>query len=208
MKKNQPQSIPAKLLNLLDTSDFNYKVLTHRTVFTAFDMASTLKRKLEHIAKALLVMGGNFPVIVIMPAHARLDEKKISKILKDNFDVKANAKIPKEKVAQSVIKESKRPVSAFGSLYKLPVIIDKGLITNHLIVFPAASFNNSVEMMVKDFVKLEKAVVASFAQANKIKPQKPQKKVLKKVKKSVKKVAKKKVVKKVTKKKVVGKKKR
>jgi len=207
MKTKQPQSIPAKILNALDTSKINYKVLSHRTVFTAFDMASTLKRKLEHIAKALLVVAGNFPVIVLMPAHARLNEKKIGKIIESSFGVKAKAKIPKEKVAQSIIKDAKHPVSAFGSLYKLPVIIDKGLITNHLIVFPAASFTNSVEMMVKDFVKLEKAVVASFAQANKIKPQKPQKKVVKKVKK----ITKKKVVKKVkktVKKKAVAKKKR
>lgn len=195
MKK--PQSIPAKILNMLDTSNFNYKVLTHRTVFTAYDAAATLKRELKHIAKALIVMAGNFPVIVLMPAHARLDEKKISKILKDSFNTKVNAKIPKEKVAQKIIKDAKRPVSAFGSLYKLPVIIDKGLITNHLIVFPAASFNNSIEMMVKDFVKLEKAVVGSFAQANKIKPQKVQKNKKQKTKKAtVKKTSKKKVVKK------------
>lgn len=173
MKK--PQSIPAKILNMLDTSKINYKVLAHRTVFTAYDAAATLKKKLEHIAKALVVMAGNFPVIVIMPAHARLDQKKISQILKANFKVSGKAIIPKEKVAQKVIKDAKRPVSAFGSLYKLPVIIDKGLITNHLVVFPAASFNNSIEMMVKDFVKLEKAVVGSFGQANKIKPQKIQK---------------------------------
>lgn len=198
MKK--PQSIPAKILNSLDTSDFDYKVIAHRTVFTAFDAAATLKRKLEKIAKALIVMAGNFPVIVIMPAHARLDEKKISKVLKDSFGTKVNAKIPKEKVAQQIIKDAKRPVSAFGSLYKLPVIIDKGLINNHLVVFPAASFNNSIEMLVKDFIKLEKAVVGSFAQANKIKPQKIQKTKIKKQK--TKNVAKKKVAKKVIKKKV------
>ena len=171
MPQKKQQNIPEKLLKYLESSNVSHKIINHRTVFTAFDAAATLKRKLNEIAKALIVMSGNLPVIVIMPAHARLDEKKISKILKDSFGAKAMAKIPKEKMAQKIIKDAKRPVSAFGSLYKLPVIIDKGLFSNHLVVFPAASFNNSIEMMVKDFVKLEKALVASFAQANKIKPQ-------------------------------------
>jgi prolyl-tRNA editing enzyme YbaK/EbsC (Cys-tRNA(Pro) deacylase) len=194
MVKTKPQSIPAKLLKTLADSKLAHKVINHRTVFTAYDVAATLKRKLEDVAKALIVMAGNFPVIVIMPAHARLDEKKISKILADNFGVKVKAKIPKEKVVQKILKDMARPVSAFGSLYKLPVIIDKGLITNHLIVFPAASFNNSVEMMVKDFIKLEKAVIAPFAQANKVKmkiqkpPKKAKKKMVAKKKKVIKKV--------------------
>lgn len=219
MKKTKLQTIPAKLLKTLTDSKIGHEIINHRTVFTAYDAAATLKKKLEHIAKALIVVAGNFPVIVIMPAHARLDEKKISKILVDNFGVKAKAKIPKENVAQKIIKDITRPISAFGSLYKLPVIVDKGLITNHLIVFPAASFNSSVQMMVKDFIKLEKAVVGSFGQANKVKmkiqkpPKKAKKKVVKKpasakasagkkivkkaVKKTVKKVAKKKPTKKV-----------
>lgn len=201
MKTKKIQVIPEKLLKQIEAAKINYSIIGHRTVFTAFDAASTLKRKLEDIAKALIVVAGNFPVIVIMPAHARLDEKKITKILKDSFGTKVNAKIPKEKVAQNIIKDAKRPVSAFGSLYKLPVIIDKGLITRHLVVFPAASFNNSIEMLVKDFVKLEQALVGSFAQANKIKPQKPQKNAKKKpAKKSSKKVAKKVIKKKPVKK--------
>lgn len=203
MKLKKPQVIPEKLLKQIEAAAINYSIIAHRTVFTAYDAAATLKRKLDDIAKALIVVSGNFPVIVVMPAHARLDEKKITKILQDSFGVKGKAKIPNEKTAQTIIKDAKRPVSAFGSLYKLPVIMDKGLSARHLVVFPASSFNSSIEMLVKDFIKLEKVVVASFGQANKVKM-----KIQKPVKKAKPSSAKASAGKKVIKKKTATKKKR
>jgi hypothetical protein len=47
-------------------------------------------------------------------------------------------------------------------------------------VFSSGSFNHSVDMAVKDFVRLEKAILGSFGVKKKIKAAKPKKAVKKK----------------------------
>jgi prolyl-tRNA editing enzyme YbaK/EbsC (Cys-tRNA(Pro) deacylase) len=90
-------------------------------------------------------------------------------------------KIPGEKIARDVLKVKSDAISAFGSLYKLPVLIEKKMINVKKAVFSSDSFNHSVEMTVKDFINLEKAIVESFGIKKKIKPViKIKKKIIKK----------------------------
>ena len=62
-------------------------------------------------------------------------------------------------------------MSAFGGLHKLPVVMDKGLAKAKKAVFSSGSFNHSVEMAVKDFVKLENALLGQFGIKKKVKIQ-------------------------------------
>ena len=101
----------------------------------------------------------------------------------------------------------------------MSVIVDANLVKVKKAVFASGSYNHSIEVLTKDFVKLEEAILGSFGVKKKIKKQKvvakkrkaPVKKLAKKpAKKKV--VASKKVVKKVAKKsvkkKIVAKKKK
>ena len=71
-------------------------------------------------------------------------------------------------------------LSAFGKLHKLPVYADKGLVNTKKAIFSSGSFNHSVEMAVKDFVKLENAILGSFGIKKKMKIVKPKKAAKKK----------------------------
>jgi len=113
-----------------------------------------------------------------------------------------------------VLKVKKDSISAFGSLYKLPVIMEKRIAKVKKAVFSSDSFNHSVEMVVKDFINLEEAVVDTFGVKKKIKKPIPSKSARKTsraggkspVSKKKKPVKKKIVKKKVSKKRVVKKK--
>jgi len=72
-------------------------------------------------------------------------------------------------VARDFLKVKNDAIAAFGSLYKLPVIVEKRLANIKKAVFSSESFNHSVEMTVKDFINLEKALVDSFGIKKKIK---------------------------------------
>ena len=88
-------------------------------------------------------------------------------------------------------------MSAFGGVHKLPVYMDKGLTKAKKAIFSSGSFNHSVEMAVKDFVKLENAVLGSFGIKKKVKLQPTVKKKPAKKKVATKKtITKKKTVKK------------
>ena len=179
--------LPAKLEEYLKKAGVKHNILEHRTVYTAMDAAATMKKKMGEIAKSLLVQADKDYFLVLLPADYNLDFKKLGKCLRAQTGKKIKTvKIPGEKVMADALKIKAGTMSAFGKLYKLPVIADKALMKAKKAVFSTGSFNHSVEMAVKDFVKLENAVLGSFGIKKKIKIQR-----VNKIRKAVK-VAKKK----------------
>ncbi|MFA5248072.1 MAG: YbaK/EbsC family protein [Patescibacteria group bacterium] len=161
---------PIALKKYLTAHSVNSKILEHKTVYTAIDVANTLKKKMEEIVKSLLVKVDNYYYIVCLPADHNLDFKKIKSAIERTTGVKVKTiKIPDEKTMIKVLKLQKEGMSAFGGLYKLPVIVEKKLASIKRAVFSTGTFNHSVELGLKDFIKLENAVLASFGIKKKVK---------------------------------------
>jgi prolyl-tRNA editing enzyme YbaK/EbsC (Cys-tRNA(Pro) deacylase) len=217
MPSGKKNIFPKKLSDYLKSKGLDPKVLEHRTAFTAVDAANTLKRKLDQIVKSLLVKADDYYYVVCLPADHNLDFKKIKSAIEKAAGEKVKTiLIPDEKMMGKVLKIKNEGLTAFGGLYKVPVIVEKKLANLKKAVFSSGNFNHSVEMGVKEFSKLENAVLASFGIKKKIKvinarpssslmkkgavkQMATKKKAVKKVKKATKKVAKK--AKKATKKK-------
>jgi Ala-tRNA(Pro) deacylase len=205
-------SVPKKVKNYLDKQNVDYEEIAHRTVYTAYDAAQTLKKELKEIAKNLLVKADSTYALVVVPADKKLDLKKIKKALGAK-----KISIPNEKVMVRVLKIKPGAMTSFGKLHKLETLVDKAMLGTKKAIFSAGSVSDSVFMKVKDYVQMEEARMADIAMKGGYKVPKTVKKKMKKVKKAVaskkkvvkKKPAKKKVTKKkVTKKKTVAKKKR
>ncbi len=197
----KPQAIPKKLLALLDKSAIPYTERKHRTVFTAYDLAATLRLPEKIVAKALVVKAASIVAIAVVSADRRLDTVKLGKALgKATKSELGEAKILNEKAAMKITDMGDQPTAAFGTFYKLPVIIDALLAKQRSAVFPSGSVNASLEMKVTDFMKHENAFVGIFTSARP-KPKKQPKPAKKKTaKKTVAKKAAKKSVKKSVKK--------
>jgi prolyl-tRNA editing enzyme YbaK/EbsC (Cys-tRNA(Pro) deacylase) len=153
----------AKLISYLEKEGVSHDLLRHKTVYTAFDAAATMKKKLSEMAKSLLIKADKDYYAVILPADHNLDMEKLKKIISKagGKDIKA-VKIPGEKVMTEVLKVKNMAMTAFGGLHNLPVIAEKNLEKAKKIIFPSGGFNHSVEMKLKDFVKLENAVLGKF----------------------------------------------
>ena len=197
--------IPAKLLTYLDKVGIKHEILEHRTVYTAYDAAATMKKKINEIAKSLLVKADKDYYVVVLPADNNLDFDKLGKTISKETGKKVKSvKIPGEKIMQTVFKIKAGTMSAFGGIYKLSVIVDKNLMKVKKAVFSSGSYNHSIEVLTKDFIKIEEALLGSFGIKKKIKPlKKTVKKIRKKPTKktTTKKISsQKKVVKKTTKK--------
>ncbi len=173
--------IPKKVLNYLEKSGIDHKILEHKTVYTAIDTALTMRKKLTEIVKSLLIKADKDYYLVLLPADYNLDLKKLKKVISKvhQKDIKI-VKIPGEKIVENTLKIKTGALSAFGNLHKVPVIVEKNLEKLKKAVFSAGSFNHSLELAVKDFIKLEKAASGSFGKKKKIKIAKPKKKVVKK----------------------------
>jgi prolyl-tRNA editing enzyme YbaK/EbsC (Cys-tRNA(Pro) deacylase) len=190
-------SVPKKVKNYLDKQGIDYEEVVHKTVYTAYDAAQTLKKELKDIAKNLLVKADNTYALVVVPADKKLDLNKIKKALGAK-----KISIPTEKVMLKVLKIKPGAISSFGKLHKLEMLVDKAMVGTKKAVFSTGSMTDSVLMKVKDYVQMEEAKMADIAMKGGYKIPKAVKKKMTAVKK---KISKKKVVKKVTKKKVAKK---
>ncbi|MFA5124475.1 MAG: YbaK/EbsC family protein [Patescibacteria group bacterium] len=173
--------IPVKVKKYLDAKGIDYEELAHKTVFTAYDAAQTLKKQLKEIAKTILVEADKTHVLVVLPADKKIDMAKLKKVLGAK-----SVRIPDEKVMIKVLKIKPGTLSSFGRLHDMEVVVDKAMIGVKKAVVSTGSFTDSVLMKVKDFVQSEEARLADIAMKGGYKIPKATKKKMVKVKKQVK----------------------
>lgn len=142
---------------LLKASKIKYEVVEHRKVFTAFDSAETQDVKLSEVAKAVLLKGKKNLYLAVLPAGNNCDFKALAKLAEDKLS------IAKEKDINTKLKTKIGLIPPFGSLFGLPIFIDKKLLKNKKINLPAGSYTESVILSVKDYLKLENPTQGSFS---------------------------------------------
>ena len=178
---SKKSSIPQKIKDYLDKHKAEYEELVHKTVYTAYDAAQTLKKDLKEVAKNLLIQADKTYALVVVPADKRIDLKKLKKALGAK-----KVSLPKEDVIVKVLKIKPGVISSFGKLHKVETWIDQAMLGTKKVVFSTGSATNSVLMKVKDFVQLEEAKLADIAMKGGYKISKPVKKAMSKVKAKVK----------------------
>lgn len=151
-------AVSKKLTTYLEKQGAKFDVVSHRTVFTAYDAAATLKRELHEIAKTLLIAADKQLVLAVVPADKKLDLEKIKKALKANKVV-----IASEKQLVAALKIKPGTLSAFGSLHKLQVLADASLSKAKKIVLSSGSTTDSIIMPTLGYLKLEGAQLARIA---------------------------------------------
>ncbi|RLC38635.1 hypothetical protein DRH27_01760 [Candidatus Falkowbacteria bacterium] len=168
-KKTQKPKLPVKLITYLEKAGVKHEVLEHKTVYTAIDAAATMKKKLDEIAKSLLVKADKDYFLVLIPADQNLDFKKLGSCIGAQTGKKIKViKIPGEKIMEKALKIKAGALTAFGNFHKIGVIMDKKFSKTKKAVFSSSSLNHSIEMAVKDFIKLENAVLGSIGVKKKI----------------------------------------
>lgn len=172
-------TISKKLIKRLDDLSTKYEIITHRKVYTAYDAAQTIKRKLDQIVKSLMVKAGGTYYLIHVPANKNINLDKLAKVL----DVK-KVTIPTEKQIAKALNIKPGTLTAFGFMHKVETVLDKNLLKVKKAVFSSGSLTESIEMSVKEFTKLTDSYIDGvFTIAKKIKKQKivkPKKKNAKK----------------------------
>ncbi len=156
-------AVSKKLLSYLDQKKIGYKMLKHRTVYTAYDAAKTMRAKLDQIAKTLVVKADKIYLLAVLPATRRLDLGKLKKITKAK-----KLEIAKENVMKKVFKTKPGAIVPFGGLYKVPVFVDKTLLKVKQVIAGAGTHEDSVVMTGKNFLKaVGDATIADFGSKGK-----------------------------------------
>ncbi len=150
-------AISKALEKLLKQNKIKYEVAEHRKVFTAFDAAATQDLDVKEVAKAVLLKGKKNLYLAVLPAGNNCDFKSLCKLASDRLSM------AKEKDINAKLKTKVGLIPPFGSLFKLPIFIDKKLLKNKKINLPAGSYTESVIMAVNDYIKLENPIQGNFS---------------------------------------------
>jgi len=178
-------SIPKKLLNHLQLRKLKYELLPHKTVFTAFDLAQTLKLKSKEVTKTLVVkLNGKEPVILLLGADKNLDKKKLLNmvnawienkksspaaiLLKEKIRGKARTfEFAKEKWMREKVLGRPGATPPFGSILKMPLFIDVSVMAMKKLILSSGDYETSLVVSLNDYIVLEKPIVGRFGIARK-----------------------------------------
>ena len=142
--------ISKKITNYLAALKIKAKPIVHKTVYTAYDAAATMKTKLHEIPKVLHVLADKKRhIIVIVPASYQVDFAKLKTALKAK-----KVELASEKVMAKAFKVKAGALTAFGGLYKdAEVLVDRAFGRAKRIIAGAGTYTDSLEMKTKDFLK-------------------------------------------------------
>ncbi|MFH0791684.1 MAG: YbaK/EbsC family protein [bacterium] len=147
-------------------SGSKYKLINHRTVYTAYDKATTLKVKPDMIVKTLAVKADKEIYIVAIPGNRNLDIIRLKKelnVLRKKNKEKIFQKIDflKEGIIKQSFKEIKvGAIPPFGSLWKLNTVIDKPLLRQKKLLISAGNYEESLEISPTELKKIVPDIIA------------------------------------------------
>ena len=159
-------AIAKPLEKFLKGKKVKYEVIPHKTVFTVYDLAQTLKLKLDQVVKSLLIKVDQKYVLVVMPAHYRLDFIKLKKLLKAK-----KVDIAREKDMQTKFNVKPGSMTPFGPVHKVEVVADKSLGKLKEALFSAGSFTDSVRLKTKDYLQTVEPMIGDIGKKFPIKLQ-------------------------------------
>ena len=142
VKYQNTMAIPKKVINFLEKSKSKYELIKHRTVYTAFDKAATLRVKPKIIGKMLIVRLDKNPALILIPADKNLDKQKLKKLAKiKNIDFIKEAWMKKNLKGIKI-----GAVPPFGNLWGLRTFLDRGLTQNPEIIINSGDYNFSIKI--------------------------------------------------------------
>jgi len=140
--------IPGKVIKFLEKA--KYQPIQHRTVYTAYDKAATLKVNLKTVGKTLLLSLDKNPAIVLIPANKHLDKNKLKKTAKAK-----KIDFLSERVIKNKLKGVKvGAVPPFGSLWKISTFADNSLLKTPKIYINSGDNGWSLKITGAAFKKL------------------------------------------------------
>jgi len=152
--------IPPKVTKFLVKNKIKYEIISHKTVYTAYDKAATLKVKLKIIGKTLVLKTNRGLVMVLIPGSKNLDKNKFKKAGKFK-----KADFISETVMKNKFKGFKiGAVPPFGALFKIPAFVDRGLQKEKNILVSSGIYESSIKISPKVAEKLG-LIKGNFAKA-------------------------------------------
>ena len=177
-------AVSKKIISFLEKNKVKYEILKHRTVYTAFDKAKTLKIPEKMVGKTLVLKTDGKLAMVLIPANKNLDLQKFKKLAKalPAACLPDRQGRPVKKIdfaSERLIKNKFKGVKVgaippFGlqparhPTKKILTFIDKSLLKNPKIIVNGGNYNFSIKISSNQLKKiLPDAIFGNFSEKKK-----------------------------------------
>ncbi len=151
-------AIPLTLKTHLDREHVHYDVLPHSQTFGAATVARTLDVSEQEMAKVVIVKVKEQFVTMVLPAAEKVDVPRLRKL----FGTHRVRLATEEEITQLFPDCELGAMPPLGTLYGLPVYVDRSLTGDEDIVFEGGTHSEAIRMRYWDFAALVFPVVAEF----------------------------------------------
>lgn len=131
----------------------------HAVAYTAQEVAAAEHVPGRMLAKVVMLLGDGKLSMFVLPAPARVDLEKAAAVLGAK-DVRL---AHEDEFADRFAGCEVGAMPPFGSLYDVPLYVDKSLAEDETIVFEAGTHTDTMSMKYADFERVAKPTVAEFA---------------------------------------------
>ncbi len=150
--------IPRTLKSRLDREHVHYDILTHAQTDRARAVAKALHLPEHSVAKVVIVKVQERFVTMVLPATTQIDFQRLRGI----FGTHRVRLATEEELAQIFPDCEVGAMPPLGTLYGLPVYVDRSLIGDEEILFEAGTHSEAIRMRYWDFAALVFPTVADF----------------------------------------------
>jgi len=150
--------IPAHISKFLDSRHIQYQSFTHSRAYTAQGIAQAQHISGKKLAKVVMVIADDKPLMAVVPASHRVDLEKLGEVLKTD-----RIRLATEEEFKDLFPECELgAMPPLGNIYHLDVWIDEKLKSSPAISFNAGTHSEIIQMSFADFERLVQPRTASF----------------------------------------------
>jgi Ala-tRNA(Pro) deacylase len=159
-EEDELMPLTEEIQKFLDDNKVRYEILSHERAMTAQEVAHSVHITGKEVAKCVMVLADAQMLMVVIPAPHRLSPEK----LKAQTNAK-EVRLAREDEFRHLFPECELgAMPPFGSVYGLPVYMDKSLERYTEIVFNACTHTEVIKMSLSDFEALVKPTVGEFSE--------------------------------------------
>jgi len=148
-----------KLKKFLDDNNIKYVIIRHSPAYTAQEVAGMAHIPGKEMAKTVMVSIKGKMTMFVLPASLKVDFSLLKKVVGVTDIELANEEEFKYMFPDCEI----GAMPPFGNLYNMEVWVEKSLSEDSEISFNACTHSELVKMTYKDFEKLVKPKIGTFA---------------------------------------------
>ena len=150
--------VPTRVARHLESSGVPFQVRKHARAVTAQELAASVHMSGYRVAKAVLIEVDGKRMMAVLPATRVIDVERLG----DALGALAVRIMSEPEFASLFTDSDVGAEPPFGSLYGLPVLLDRSLAHAGPLILRGGSHEEAIEVQFDDFVRLEKPQLADF----------------------------------------------